>query len=413
MQPFRMRRQTYRTYWIAKSTQRPVPFRAGRFDTMKETGPIVMTATPLPRWTTTKANGWWQDKDWPIGCNFLPSSAVNFLEMWSADGFDRVTIERELGWAARIGMNSIRTNLHYLAWKHDRNGLHQRFVWLLQTAADLGLSVMPVLFDDCGFGGTEPVWGPQPDPVPGIHNSRAVASPGRAAVMDQSQWPDFYAYVQDIIKTYRHDDRIIAWDLYNEPGNRMVFGAQGGYSEYDPALTAYSKALMENCFDWARALAPSQPLTVAAWRTPKFGLDVPAFDDAIDQQALALSDIITFHAYCDLAHAQRYVAQLSALDRPIMTTEWMARTINSRITDQLPFYQSLKIGAYSWGFVKGRSQTDQPWPPELEALHGHPHGEDLWFHDLLWPDGRPYDRHEIDTIAELTGAKTRLTVKRG
>ena len=372
-----------------------------------------MTAAISSRWSASQANSWWQGQPWPVGCNFLPSTAVNFLEMWMAESFDADTIARELGWAAGMGLTSIRTNPHFLVWKHDRDGLMARFDWLLQTASDLGLSVMPVLFDDCGFGGLEPVYGPQPAPVPGLHNSRAVASPGRAAVMNRDLWPDFRAYLQDIIQTHATDPRILAWDLYNEPGNCMIFTPGGGYTEFDPALTPHSKALMAQCFDWARETNPRQPLTVAAWRTPKLGQDTPAFDDPIDRQALALSDIITFHAYCDLSHARRYVAQLAAYDRPVLITEWMARTIDSRIQDQLPFYRARKIGAYSWGLVKGRTQTDQPWPRELEALQGHVHAPDLWFHDLLWPDGRPYDPAETALIAELTETAPHASLKRG
>lgn len=63
----------------------------------------------------------------------------------------------------------------------------------------------------------------------------------------------------------------------------------------------HSKALMKHSFDWAREVNACQPLTVAAWRTPKPNTETCAFDDPVDQSALALSDIISFHAYCDLA----------------------------------------------------------------------------------------------------------------
>ena len=391
----------------------PARLRAGHRFLSDASDILTMTSPSRPRWPEAQANDWWRAKPWPVGCNFLPSTAVNFLEMWRAETFDRPTIARELGWAADIGLNTVRTNLHFLIWKHDRDGLLERFDWFLKIAAERGLSVMPVLFDDCGFGGQEPAWGPQPDPIAGVHNSRAVASPGRDAVMTRAQWPVFRAYLQDVIKAHRDDPRILAWDLYNEPGNRMIFMGNGGYREYDPSLSVHSKVLMAECFEWARAVAPSQPLTVAAWRTPKLGHDAPAFDDPIDRQAIALSDIVSFHAYCDLAHAQRYLQQLETHGRPILITEWMARTIGSRIIDQLPLYHDHRVGAYSWGLVKGRTQTDQPWPADLEALHGHVEAPGLWFHDLLWPDGRAYDLAELDVLAELTGRSARLRQERG
>ena len=40
----------------------------------------------------------------------------NQMEMWQADTFDPVTIDRELGWAEEIGMNCMRVYLHHLVW---------------------------------------------------------------------------------------------------------------------------------------------------------------------------------------------------------------------------------------------------------------------------------------------------------
>jgi len=53
------------------------------------------------------------------------------------------------------------------------------------------------------------------------------------------------------------------------------------------------------------------------------------------------------------------------------------------------------------GLAQGRTQTDAPWPHALQALQGHIHAPDLWFHDPLWPDGRAYDPAERDVVAHL------------
>lgn len=354
------------------------------------------------RWSAERANEWWAGQDWVCGFNFLPSSAVNFLEMWMAESFDRDTIKRELNWAADLGYNSVRTNLHFLVWKHERAGLMERFDWFLEVASKAGLSVMPVFFDDCGFGGFEPVYGPQPDPVHGVHNSRAVASPGRAAVMDRSQWPDYRMYVQEFLTAHRNDPRILLWDLYNEPGNLMIFTPEALFAEYDHALTEHSRDLLLASFDWAREINPSQPLSVAAWRTPPAGLDGSAYENVIDQIALAHSDVISFHAYCDRPHAERVIDQLATHGRPMISTEWMARNIDSRIADQLELYHDRKVGCFNWGLVKGRTQTHLAWPQTLEKLHGDIVDESAWFHDILHPDGTPYDASETDLITMLT-----------
>lgn len=355
----------------------------------------------MDRWTTKDANDWWAARPWVCGFNFLPSTAVNFLDMWQAESFDLPTIERELGWAGEIGFNALRVNLHTLVWQHDRDGLFDRFDKVMAIAAKAGLDTVPCLFDDCGFGGAEPVYGPQPAPVPGVHNSRAVASPGRAVVMNTAARPDLAAYVGDIVRTFRTDRRILFWDLYNEPGNRMVF-APDKFIRFPGHLAAHALSLMEEAFVWARAECPEQPLTVAAWTTPLPDEDAHPYQTEIDRSALLHSDIVTFHAYWKAGKVSQFIDYLSVLDRPMLCTEWMARTVDSRIEDQLQIFHERNVGCFQWGLVRGRTQTHLPWPADLVRAHGGHADRDLWFHDLLDENGDPYDRREVDLIKSLT-----------
>lgn len=59
--------------------------------------------------------------------------------------------------------------------------------------------------------------------TPGLDNSQAAATPGRNIVMDQSQWTEIEAHVKDIVSLYGTDERILLWDLYNEPGSYSIF----------------------------------------------------------------------------------------------------------------------------------------------------------------------------------------------
>lgn len=355
----------------------------------------------MTRWTSARANAWGAARPWVCGFNFLPSSAVNFLEMWHTDTFDRATIERELGWAAEIGFNALRVNLHFLIWQNDRDGLLARLDRFLDIAARLGLDTVPCFFDDCGFGGAEPVYGPQPDPLPGVHNSRAVASPGRLAVMNPSLWPQFEQYVRDLTRQFRADPRILFWDLYNEPGNRMIFAPEGARA-HQPDITAQSLALMTDAFAWARAEDPVHPLTVGAWTTPPPGSDDPPYQTTVDQTALALSDIITFHAYGRHPQVVGIIDHLAAQGRPMLCTEWMARPVGSLIGDQLTLFRDRNVGCFQWGMVKGRTQTWLSWPEELVRAHGGTDNGDQWFHDLLEGDGTPFDTTETETVHALT-----------
>ncbi len=353
------------------------------------------------RWSIARAQAWWDEQPWICGFNFLPSTAVNFLEMWHPASFDAPTIRRELGWAAQVGFNAFRTNLPFTVWQHDRDALLDQIEQVLAIAAELKLAAVPCLFDDCEFSGAAPVYGPQAAPVPGVHNSRAIGSPGRQTVVDHRQRGALQAYVKDVVGCFREDHRILFWDLYNEPGNALIFGPDG-YSRFDADLERHSLDLMTEAFRWAREVAPVQPLTVAAWSVPNEAEAAAAYATPADRTALALSDITTFHAYVPRDRALQLIEQLRPLGRPMLNTEWMARTTGSLIDDQLEIYKHAKIGAFQWGLVRGRTQTYHSWPPQVLDPAAMDAGSDGWFHDLLWPDGTPYRSSEVALIQELT-----------
>src|SRR5881409_2522845 len=85
-----------------------------------------------PRWSAEQANAWYAKQPWLVGCNFIPSTAVNQLEMWQADSFDAKTIDRELGWAEDLGFTSVRVFLHNMLWEQDSKGLIDRMEQFLQ-----------------------------------------------------------------------------------------------------------------------------------------------------------------------------------------------------------------------------------------------------------------------------------------
>lgn len=322
------------------------------------------------RWPIERAKEWYEQQPWTCGFNYVPSTAVNSTEMWQAESFDLKTIARELAWARETGLNSCRVFVQYLVWEADPEGLLTRFSQFLDAAGSCGISVLPVLFDDCAFSGKQPYLGVQDHPVPGVHNSGWTPSPGHRRVEDRSFWPRLRAYVSAMLCGFRDDRRVLAWDLYNEPGNANMGNK--------------SLPLLCEVFEWARGVAPSQPLTAGAWKA-----------SLQDVTSLNLSDIVTFHCYGDLAAVREVVASLrtTCAGRPIMCTEWMARTLGSRFETHLPFFQRNHIGSYFWGLVAGRTQTTLPWAST--AGNGEP---GLWFHDLFYPDGKPYRQHEVEAI---------------
>jgi hypothetical protein len=345
------------------------------------------------RWTAPQANGWYDRQPWLTGANYIPATAINQLEMWQAATWDPATIDRELSWARQFGMNTMRVYLHDLAYEQDPEGFKSRLGQFLTIAARHGIRPMLVLFDSCWD--PDPVIGPQHRPIPGVHNSGWLQSPGRRDLVDPSQDAGFRRYVEDVVGSFARDERILAWDIWNEPDN------DGGGS-YEAAELAEEKTriayLMPLIFQWARSQGPVQPLTSGLWMGDDWTPDSRTLNE-IQRIQLRESDIITFHDYNWPESFERRVAQLRAHGRPIICTEWLARSNGSTVDTILPIAHQNRVGMINWGFVKGDIQTDLPWdswqrPYTLQR-------PTVWFHDLLRPDGTPYRDREAAIFRNL------------
>lgn len=350
------------------------------------------------RWSKDRIDDWRRRTGWLLGCNYLPSYAVNFIEFWQRDRFDPRAIAAELQLAASTGLNSLRVNLSYVNWKHEGDRHLQNADRFLELAAQAGLRVVLTPFDDCQFSGHPTEYGRQPDPLPGVHNSRANGSPGRERVLEWAADPSIEAYFKTVVERYRDDRRIVYWDLYNEPGNRMEFGA-GESREFDPALEQKSLELLQKCFRWARAIDPVQPLSVAAWRVGDQRAGEAPYDNAIDRYALEHSDLISMHAYVPLERIQRLIEFAAQFDRPIVVSEWLGRAVGSRVEQQLPLLAENSIGSFHWGLVNGRTQTHLPWPfLDVDSKE--------WFHDLYRADHSAWDPAEIAVFIDMANKYT-------
>ena len=131
-----------------------MPRRALIFAILMLPLPMAAAQPPADRWTKEKAAAWHKEQPWLVGCNFIPSTAINQLEMWQAETFDPKTINRELGWAHDLGFTSVRVFLHDLPWKQDAKGFSERIDQFLEIADKHKIRVMFVLFDSC--------WDPAP-----------------------------------------------------------------------------------------------------------------------------------------------------------------------------------------------------------------------------------------------------------
>ena len=349
------------------------------------------------RWSELQATAWYARQPWLVGSNYVPRSAINQLEMWQAETFDSAQIDQELGWAEALGMNTMRVFLHDLLWQQDSAGFRKRIDVFLDIAARHHIRPMFVFFDS--VWDPRPHLGPQHRPTPGVHNSGWVQSPGARALADTSQYHRLKAYVQGLVQAYGKDPRVLAWDVWNEPGaeNSESYG-----KEELPDKVARVIGLLPQVFEWARAVHPNQPLTsgVCCVESNPDGRDL----GRLPQIQLRESDIITFHNYGGPESFRRQVTWLKKYNRPVICTEYMARTTGSTFEAVLPIGEEERVGMINWGLVAGKTQTYLPWDswqqPYVEKQPA------VWHHEVLRPDGTPYRQAEVDLIRRLTHARS-------
>lgn len=347
---------------------------------------------PRQRWAELQANEWYATQPFLAGANFLPSTAINQLEMWQAQTFDTATIARELMWASSIGMNTMRVFLHDLAYQQDPAGFKKRINIFLKICARYGIKPMFVLFDSCWD--PFPQSGKQHEPAPFLHNSGWVQSPGADALKDEKQQPRLKKYVLDIVSQFKSDNRILAWDVWNEPDNPN----SSSYGRFEP----YNKVdlvhkLLSQVFIWTRQAQPTQPITAGIWIGNWSSHDSLR---AIEKLMIEESDVISFHNYDNGAEFEKRIMQLQRYKRPLLCTEYMSRGNGSTFEGSMPVAKKYKVGAYNWGLVSGKSQTIFPWDSWQIKYTAEPA---LWFHDIFRPNGTPFKQAETDLIKSLMG----------
>ena len=335
-----------------------------------------------PVWSKTTARQWYEKQGWLRGCDFIPSTAINQLEMWQAESFDTATIDRELGYAQSIGLNCMRVFLHHLAWQQNPEGFKKRMKEYLAISSGKNIKTIFVFFDDC-WNETYHA-GTQPAPKPGVHNSGWLRDPGKLLYDDPALMKLLESYVKDVLRTFRNDQRVLLWDLYNEPGN----------SNYQNK----SMVLLKNVFQWSRETNPMQPLTAGVWNKDLVDLN---------RYQLEASDIISYHNYENEKAHLEVIDSLRKYGRPLVCTEYMARLRNSTFFNIMPMLKKENVAAINWGLVSGKTNTKYAWDSPM------PDGAEpkIWFHDIFRPDGTPYSEAEIDLIRSLTGIKSSSPVQ--
>ncbi len=190
--------------------------------------------------------------------------------------------------------------------------------------------------------------------------------------------------VERVVKKYRADNRILAWNIENEPG---------------AAIGEHSIPLMLELFALVRSLDPVQPLAADVyWGVRENG----ELKNEVEKTAYALSDFISFHSYSDY---EKFLTGIYTLKkyfkRPIIVTEWLNRCNHNNVQEIYPLMLIENVGCYCWGFVQGKTYTTEPWDSLWKRAESDPNVDfdfTKWQHELYRKNLHPYDPREINTI---------------
>lgn len=353
-------------------------------------------------WTKERAWAWYNKQPWIRGCNYMPASCANRVDQWQELGSEERFAEmaRELALAESIGFNTLRIIVElqgFGVWLEEHDGFMARFERCLSLMAKHKMRAIVVLGNDCMR--PKQIWKlPKPGPQPcdiGYHGGRKLsqhgAFPGQmghSQVDDPELKPKFFAMCRELLEKYRTDDRILFWNLWNEPGN-----ARRGEASVEP---------LKELFQLAWEIDPVQPLSADVW-AGDYGVSSKSKNQA-QYWAGRLSDIISYHCYGDYERQVRVIRHLRHFyDRPLVNTEWLARIKHNDVFSAYPLYYLENVGCTCWGFVAGKYQTYEPWESMWRALEkdtpeSRTWDMTKWFHDLYRPSLRPYDPKEIELI---------------
>lgn len=355
---------------------------------------FAQTPDSTGRWTEAKAQAWYGGQPWLVGANYVPSDAINELEMFQDATWDPALNDKELGMGESIGMNTMRVFLQDQLYLKNPKAFDKRLDEFLTIAAKHHIKPLLVLFDSCWE--TDPHLGPQHPPIPGVHNSGWVQSPGKQRLLDTSVEPQLKAYVQGVVEHFGKDPRVLGWDVWNEPDNK------GGDAQQDAAAKVRRvDELLPKVFAWAREEHPMQPLTSGVWTG---NWSDPSKESETTKIQLTESDVISFHNYDWPELFEARIKELEPLHRPLICTEYMARGNGSTFDTILPIGKRYHVAMINWGLVAGKTQTYLPWDSWERPYVLMP--PTIWFHEVFRQDDKPYREREVDIIRELTGRGT-------
>jgi hypothetical protein len=169
---------------------------------------------------------------------------------------DQAIIERDLGYAQRLQLNSTRVWLSYRAYQQNPDAFIKAIQNYVRTAQRLGISTMPVLWNGNGLN---------PD------------------TLKENVRPEGEAYIKAVVEALKNEKGLLMWDIMNEPLWNDYYNHAA--EEEKPKRAAEIGEFVRHYIKYVKQLDPVNAVTVGY-----------AFSKELEQSA-DLVDVLSFHDY--------------------------------------------------------------------------------------------------------------------
>jgi hypothetical protein len=230
---------------------------------------------------------------------------------------DQPTLERDLGYAKRLNLNSTRIWLSYKAYEQDPQAYIARLQNYIRISNQMGFTTMPILFN-------------------GNSLSTDMLAPAFHKEGD--------AYVKAIVDAVKNEPGLLMWDIMNEPlWNDYYNKATGEVKQQHAAeITAFVRYYLK----YVKTIEPVNALTVGY----AFPIELTGSADLVD--------VLSFHNYTptrasveDAYHTAEEIGK--KYGKPILNTETACIARANPYDEVLQIAEEHKTGWYVFNLMIG------------------------------------------------------------
>jgi hypothetical protein len=250
----------------------------------------------------------YHDYGWLRGLGMVPSWGAKIEDAWWF--YDGARMREEVALAKQIHVNCIRLWIEFSAWFRDPGKVTANFMDAVAAIAENGMKVMPCLFNR---------W-----------HDNLYDYGGSYRILDIRTWKPQLEYVKAIVTPLAKDDRVMIWDLCNEPSAREGKGAEFLWLS-DIAATV-------------RGCGVQQPITIGTMT----GTNITAY--------APLVDVHNGHPYAhDRKGLEALIAEFKAVQqqtgRPFLVNETIPGALDDKVRAEVTRFYSDMLSAAGFGWM--------------------------------------------------------------